>query len=126
MNGTPFLFSINHNTQGFFNTNPQANILQTAFYWFSETLEVIFPEQALQEPSLSTWKTIQSSDPFFFIFSFLILYILSYYFLISADCRNKISAGQHMLPAKIFFMSPYFLAIFYCGLFFYIPNYLCH
>ena len=52
MNGNPFLFSINHNTQGFFNTNPQANILQTAFNWFLETLEVIFPEQALQETSL--------------------------------------------------------------------------
>lgn len=56
MNGSPFLFSINHNTGGFFNTNPQAEPLQKAFFWFKNTLEVIFPDQPLQETSLLRYK----------------------------------------------------------------------
>lgn len=52
MSGNPFLFSINHNTAGFYNANPQAKVLNTVFRWFSQTLEVIFPEQPLQETSL--------------------------------------------------------------------------
>ena len=56
MNGSPFLFSINHNTGGFFNANPQAAPLQTAFFWFKNTLEVIFPDQPLQETSLLRYK----------------------------------------------------------------------
>lgn len=55
-NGSPFLFSINHNTGGFFNTNPQAEPLQKAFFWFKNTLEVIFPDQPLQETSLLRYK----------------------------------------------------------------------
>lgn len=56
MNGSPFLFSINHNTGGFFNANQQAAPLQTAFFWFKNTLEVIFPDQPLQETSLLRYK----------------------------------------------------------------------
>ena len=56
MNDSPFLFSINHNTGGFFNTNPQAEPLQKAFFWFKNTLEVIFPDQPLQETSLLRYK----------------------------------------------------------------------
>ncbi len=52
MSGTPFLFSINHNTAGFYNANPQAKVLNTVFRWFTLPLEVIFPEQPLQETSL--------------------------------------------------------------------------
>ncbi len=52
MSGNPFLFSINHNTAGFYNANPQAKVLNTVFRWFSQTLEAIFPEQPLQETSL--------------------------------------------------------------------------
>lgn len=55
-NGSPFLFSINHNTGGFFKANPQAAPLQTAFFWFKNTLEVIFPDQPLQETSLLRYK----------------------------------------------------------------------
>lgn len=51
-NGCPFLFSINHNTQGFFNSNAQAKPLKDVFLWFKDTLEVIFPDQPLQETSL--------------------------------------------------------------------------
>ena len=52
MSGVPFLFSINHNTGGFFKANPQADALQRAYLWFRDTLEVIFPDQPLQETSL--------------------------------------------------------------------------
>ena len=52
MSGVPFLFSINHNTGGFFRANPQAAALQRAYLWFRDTLEVIFPDQPLQETSL--------------------------------------------------------------------------
>ena len=56
MNGSPFLFSINHNTSGFFNANQQAAPLRNAFLWFKDTLEVIFPDQPLQETSLLRYK----------------------------------------------------------------------
>ena len=56
MSGKPFLFSINHNTGGFFATNPQALPLQKAFLWFKDTLEVIFPDQPLQETSLLRYE----------------------------------------------------------------------
>ena len=60
MNDSPFLFSINHNTGGFFNTNPQAEPLQKAFFWFKNTLEVIFPDQPLQETSLLRYKVCKN------------------------------------------------------------------
>lgn len=56
MSGTPFLFSINHNTGGFFAANPQAEVLQKAYLWFKDTLEVIFPDQPLQETSLLRYE----------------------------------------------------------------------
>lgn len=56
MSGAPFLFSINHNTGGFFMTNTQALSLQKAFLWFKDTLEVIFPDQPLQETSLLQYE----------------------------------------------------------------------
>ena len=52
MSGKPFLYSINHNTGGFFAINPQSLPLQKAYLWFKNTLEVIFPDQPLQETSL--------------------------------------------------------------------------
>lgn len=56
MSGTPFLFSINHNTGGFFLTNPQAIVLNKTYLWFKDTLEVIFPDQPLQETSLLQYE----------------------------------------------------------------------
>lgn len=56
MSGKPFLYSINHNTGGFFLTNPQALVLQKTFLWFKDTLEVIFPDQPLQETSLLQYE----------------------------------------------------------------------
>ena len=56
MSGIPFLFSINHNTSGFFASNPQALVLNTVFRWFGQTLEVIYPEQPLQETSLMDYE----------------------------------------------------------------------
>ncbi len=56
MSGKPFLFSINHNTAGFFATNKEALALQKAFLWFKDTLEVIFPDQPLQETSLLRYE----------------------------------------------------------------------
>lgn len=56
MSGTPFLFSINHNTGGFFVANPQAVVLQKTFLWFMDTLEVIFPDQPLQGTSLLQYE----------------------------------------------------------------------
>ena len=57
MSGAPFLFSINHNAVFFFfATNPQALPLQKAFFWFKDTLEVIFPDQPLQETSLLRYE----------------------------------------------------------------------
>ena len=56
LSGSPFLFSSNHNTGGFFVTNPQAISLQKAFLWFKDTLEVIFPDQPLQETSLLRYE----------------------------------------------------------------------
>lgn len=56
MSGKPFLFSINHNTAGFYATNPQALVLQKTFLWFKDTLEVIFPDQPLQETSLLQYE----------------------------------------------------------------------
>ncbi len=56
MSGTPFLFSINHNTGGFFVANPQAAVLQKTYLWFKDTLEVIFPDQPLQETSLLQYE----------------------------------------------------------------------
>ena len=52
MNGNPFLFNINHNTQGFFMQNKEALPLLEVFRWFAETLEVVFPDQPIQETSL--------------------------------------------------------------------------
>ena len=52
LNGTPFLFNINHNTQGFFVQNKEALPLLEVFRWFMETLEVVFPDQPIQETSL--------------------------------------------------------------------------
>lgn len=52
MNGKPFLYNINHNTPGFFSNNMQAEVLLIVFRWFADTLEVIFPDQPLQETSL--------------------------------------------------------------------------
>ena len=56
MSGTPFLFSINHNTGGFFMANPHALVVQKTFLWFKDTLEVIFPDQPLQETSLLQYE----------------------------------------------------------------------
>lgn len=52
LSGKPFLFSINHGTAGFYQKNPQALPLSKVFLWFKDTLEVIFPDQPLQETSL--------------------------------------------------------------------------
>ncbi len=60
MSGAPFLFSINNNTGGFFMANPQAAILQKAYLWFKDTLEIIFPDQPLQETSLLDYKVSKS------------------------------------------------------------------
>ena len=56
MGGKPFLYSINHNTPGFFVANPQAKILQKVSKWFSETLEIIYPDQPIQETSLVQYE----------------------------------------------------------------------
>lgn len=56
MSGAPFLFNINNNTAGFFAVNPQAVLLQKAFLWFKDTLEVLFPDQPLQETSLTQYE----------------------------------------------------------------------
>ncbi len=61
MSGSAFLFSINHNTQGFYAANPQAIILRNVFLWFMDTLEVIFPDQSLQQSSLLQYE-ISKSD----------------------------------------------------------------
>ena len=60
MSGNCFLFCINHNTQGFYATNPQAQPLRDAFQWFKDTLEVIFPDQPLQETSLLQYEVSKS------------------------------------------------------------------
>lgn len=60
MSGTPFLYSINHNTGGFFIANPQAQVLQKTFLWFKDTLEVIFPDQPLQETSLLRYEVCKN------------------------------------------------------------------
>lgn len=52
LSGKPFLFSINHGTAGFYQKNPQALPLSKVYLWFKDTLEVIFPDQPLQETSL--------------------------------------------------------------------------
>lgn len=46
------MFSINHGTAGFYQKNPQALPLSKVYLWFKDTLEVIFPDQTLQETSL--------------------------------------------------------------------------
>ncbi len=56
LSGIPFLFNINHNTKGFFASNPQAIALNNVFKWFTQTLEVIYPEQPLQETSLVDYE----------------------------------------------------------------------
>lgn len=56
LNSNPFLFSINHNTQGFFAQNKEALLLQEVYKWFSETLEIVFPDEPLQETSLLEYK----------------------------------------------------------------------
>ena len=56
VNGRPFLYSINHNTPGFFVVNPQASILQKVYKWFSDTLEIIYPDQPIQETSLVQYE----------------------------------------------------------------------
>lgn len=56
LSGSPFLFSINHNTGGFFATNPEAAVLQKTYLWFKDTLEIIFPDQPLQETSLLQYE----------------------------------------------------------------------
>lgn len=52
LSGKPFLFSINHNTAGFYRANPESLVLSKVFLWFKDTLEVIFPDQPIQETSL--------------------------------------------------------------------------
>lgn len=56
LSGSPFLFSINNNTGGFFAANPEAAVLQKTYLWFKDTLEVIFPDQPLQETSLLQYE----------------------------------------------------------------------
>ena len=56
MGGKPFLYCINHNTPGFFVANPQAIILQKVSKWFSDTLEIIYPDQPIQETSLLQYE----------------------------------------------------------------------
>ncbi len=52
MSGKPFLHSINSGTIGFFMQNPQAGVLRDVYLWFRFTLEIIFPDQPMQETSL--------------------------------------------------------------------------
>lgn len=56
LSGSPFLFSINNNTGGFFAANPEAAVLQKTYLWFKDTLEVIFPDQPLQATSLLQYE----------------------------------------------------------------------
>ena len=63
MSGAPFLFSINHNAVFFFfATNPQALPLQKAFFWFKDTLEVIFPDQPLQESRIMSHDIVRRDE----------------------------------------------------------------
>ena len=48
----PFLYCITKDAAMFFRNNPNAVVLQRIMNWFSQTLEVIFPDQPIQETSL--------------------------------------------------------------------------
>lgn len=46
---SPFLYNMNHNTSSFYEKNPSALILKDVFSWFSNILEVSYPDQSLNE-----------------------------------------------------------------------------
>lgn len=49
---SPFLFCVNHNTSSLYKKVPEAEILRKLFSWFLEELEVIYPDQPINDTAL--------------------------------------------------------------------------
>lgn len=51
MSGNVFLHNINQNTAGFFEENPQSEVLKKVYLWFRDSLNVILPDEPIQTTS---------------------------------------------------------------------------